>query len=283
MVRRVFPLLLRSLADLWDNVLTLTVCNAMWALSALPGIFILFLGPNIIVLACAVAVLVASLGPSTAGLFYVTADVTRRERVELREYFTGVRRFYRRGLVLAALNGVFLVLAYFNLAFYSSTEIAGTPISLLSILWVYLLVVWFTMQIYMWPLALRMEKLKIGLLLRNSALATFKYPFFSLLIALFLLLLLAASFFSRFIVTVIIGATFQAIVCNKAVAAVLEQEQLRQEQQLGRAGLAMEVPPPLHAEEEILESKPVPTVNTPPGVTRRSTSISRNTTNRKDK
>lgn len=287
MVRRILPILVRSLADLWDNLLVLVIANALWALSAMPGLAFLFLGGSVLAIVAMLVGLVLLVGPATMSLYYITADVNRRERVELREYLRGIRRYYRRGWALAALNAVFAIIAYFNFIFYSSKDVAGSPIALLSVIWLYLAVVWFTFQIYMWPLALRMEKLKIGLLLRNSALATFKYPFFGLVLALFLLLLLILSFFTAFVVTIIFGAVFQALVSNRALGVVLEQEEARSTGQNSTTvtGLAMNVPPPLEkkapAPEEVTEA--IPTRNTPVGVKQRGTSITRtlNTDKRK--
>lgn len=177
MIRRILPTIGRSLLDLWDNILVLSVANCAWALSALPGLLIFFLGGGVLLGLVAIAVMVLTLGPTTAALFYMTSEVTRLERLEVREFVVGIRRFYRRGWAVGAINGVFAVLAYFNLVFYSSKDLTGSPLALLFIVWVYFTFVWFTLQIYMWPLALRMEEFKVGLLLRNSALATFKYPF----------------------------------------------------------------------------------------------------------
>lgn len=283
MLRRVVPLLARSIADLWDNILVLIVANSIWAISVLPGLALFFLGGGIAILLGAVVIMVLFMGPTTAGLFYATADVTRRERLELREFFTGIKRFYVRGWMLAGINGIFGVLAYFNLVFYNSKDIAGTPLAYLSIFWFYLLVVWFTLQLYMWPLALRMERLRIGLLFRNAALATFKYPFFSLVLSLILLTVLVLSFFTGFIITVIIGAALHTVISNKALAAVLEVEESRATGQ--NTALAMNLPPPLETEAAVekAENRAVPTRNSPPGVTRRSTSLPKKTEKRDGK
>jgi hypothetical protein len=278
MVRRVLPIIGRSLADLWDNILTLVAANAVWALAALPGMAVFLLGGSLLVAALAVVVLVLLLSPPTMGMFYLTADVTRRERLELRSFFAGIRQYYRRAWVVGAINGLFVILAYFNFIFYNAQASAGSPLAIIAVVWIYIVVVWFTMQIYMWPLALRMEQLKPWLLIRNSALATFKYAFFSLLLGLFLLVVLIASFFTAFLITVIVGTAFHTIVCNKALSVVLEVEQARANpsSEGGTASaLALDVPPPLEKVQfqEKVESVQAPTVNTPPGVKRRGESI----------
>jgi len=241
MLRRVLPIIGRSIADLWDNILVLVAANVLWALSALPGVVLFLLGSNIFTVLGLIILEVLLLGPATLALFYLTSEVSRREHLELREFFIGLKRFYKRGWAVAGLNGFFLLLAYFNLVFYSSGEVASSPISVLSILWVYVLLVWLTMQLYLWPLALRMEQLKIGLLLRNTALATLKYPFYSLLMTLFLLILAVISFLLGFVPTVIFGAAFHILVSNKALTAVLEREQSRLTAQTENSKLKIQV------------------------------------------
>jgi uncharacterized membrane protein YesL len=281
MFRRALPIIGRSLADLWDNILTLTVVNALWALSALPGLLLFFLNGGLIMSLLAIVVLVLTLGPTTAALFYVTAEVSREEKLELRDFFTGVRRYYKRGWVAAGINAAFIVLDYFNLVFYSSSAMAGSPLALLFILWVYLTLLWFMMQIYLWPLVLRMETLKVFLLLRNSVLATFKYPAFTFILTLFLLALLIGSFYTAFVLHVLAAMALQAIISNKALLEVLERERGRSE----TAALPIDVPPPLEKiqrvedlPESALEHEPVPTRNAPDGVKRRSPSITRSVT-----
>lgn len=280
MIRQILPVIGRSLADLWDNIMVLTVANMMWALTIIPGMLIFLLGGGYLVAIGGLLVLALFVSPASMGMFYLTADITRREKVEMRSFFTGIRQYYLRAWVVAAMNVVFIILAYFNLLFYNSQAMAGSPLAIVAVIWAYIILVWFTMQIYMWPLALRMEKLKPWLLLRNSALATFKYPFFSILLGLFLLALLVASFFTAFIITVIVGTAYHTIVCNKALDVVLNAEEERsgkEKEGSMAAALALEVPPPLPKVEftEKVESEQAPTVNTPPGVKRRGESITR--------
>jgi len=270
--RQAFAILGRSLWELWDNIFVLVVANLVWSLALVPAMAALsFIGGWIGLIVTILDLLFLS-GPVTLGLYELTLNANRRERLELYVLFQSVRTNYWRGFQVGLLNVIFVVLAFVNLTFYSSLAASNSPLGLAVILWGYVVFIWFTMQFHMWPLGLRMEKFSLLGLLRNSFLATFKYPVLSLVLGFVVGLFFLLSGLVSFLPLVIFGISYHALVGNKALNLVLEREQVKQENSPASEGenpFAIEaapLPPPPVTETE---PKPFTTRNAPQGVLRR--------------
>lgn len=271
MFRQAFSILGRSLWELWDNIFVLVVANLVWSLALVPGMAALsFIGGWVGLVVTILDLLVLS-GPVTLALYELTLNANRRERLELYVFFQSVRANYWRGFQVGLLNVIFVVLAFVNLTFYSSLAAGNSPLGLAVILWGYIVFIWFTMQFYMWPLGLRMEKFSLIGLLRNSFLATFKYPVLSLVLGFVVGLFFLLSGLISFLPIVIFGMSYHALVGNKALNLVLEKEQVKQENAPAGEGEnpfhidAAPLPPPPPEPEP----KPFTTRNAPRGVLRR--------------
>jgi hypothetical protein len=137
-------------------------------------------------------------------------------------------------------------------------------------LWGYVVFIWFTMQFHMWPLGVRMDKFTLWGLLRNSFLATFKYPTLSLILGLIIGLFFLLSGLLSFLPIVIFGMSYHALVGNKALNLVLEREQVKQQSnpvEEGENHFAIDAKPLPPKPEP--EAKPFTTRNAPEGVRRR--------------
>ena len=270
MFRQAFLILGRSLWELWDNVFVLVVANLVWSLALVPAMAALsFLGGWMGVVITLLDLLFLS-GPVTLALYELTLNANRRERLELYVLFQSVRTNYWRGFKVGLLNVIFVVLAFVNLTFYSSLAASNSPLGIAVILWGYVVFIWFTMQFHMWPLGLRMEKFSLLGLLRNSFLATFKYPVLSLVLGLVIGLFFLLSGLVSFLPIVIFGMSYHALVGNKALNLVLEKEQVKQENAPAGEGenpFQIEAAPLPPAPEP--ETKPFSTRNAPQGVLRR--------------
>lgn len=270
MFRQAFSILGRSLWELWDNIFVLVVANLMWSLALVPAMAALSFVGGWIGIGVTILDLLFLSGPVTLALYELTLNANRRERLELYVFFQSVRTNYWRGFQVGLLNVIFVVLAFVNLTFYSSLAASNSPLGIAVILWGYVVFIWFTMQFHMWPLGLRMEKFSLLGLLRNSFLATFKYPVLSLVLGLVVGLFFLLSGLVSFLPIVIFGMSFHALVGNKALNLVLEKEQVRQENSPAREGEnpfqieAAPLPPPPEPED-----KPFTTRNAPQGVLRR--------------
>jgi hypothetical protein len=301
LIRQALGVLGWSLADLWENILVLAVCNLFWALALLPGLFVAIFIPGylytllgaigfFLTFIVAVVLLVLLGGPATIGIFYLTADTSRRERLEVAEFWQGVRRFYRRGWLLGAINAFLGIVASFDLFFYGRPDFSNSPIGLLYIVWIYLLISWFVFQLYLWPLAMRMEsngKLPLKMLFRNAGLAMFKYIGLSLIIGLVTLLLLALEMLLVLVPLIFFGMSLYGLISNRTVKSVLIMESVRSGLSENKASI--EVPTDIEktekekAEKEKLERERAenpptmadPANKLPPGVTQRGAGVTK--------
>lgn len=271
MFRQSLQVLGRSLWELWDNIFVLIVANLIWALALVPAMASLSFIGGWVGVGLGLVFLVVLSGPATLGLYELTLNANRRERLELNNYIHSVRKNYRRGWVIGLINVIFIVLAFVNLTFYSSLAANNSPLGIALILWGYMAFIWFTMQFHLWPLAIRIEKFSIWGVLRNAFLATFKYPVLSLVLGTLVGIFFLLSGLLSFLPLVIFGISFHALVSNKALQLVLEKEQARvSNKPADEADSAFKIteaplPPPPPAPEV----KPFTTRNAPQGVRRR--------------
>lgn len=233
MLRQALRIIVGALADLWENIYVLVFANLVWGLSLLPAAAIAFALPinGFLAFFLALIVLVILTGPTTIALYKMTQDPGRRERLEMAEFWSGLRTYYKRGWLLAGINAFFAFIASINLFFYNQPAFSNSPIRYMNILWIYLIVCWLLLQIYLWPFAIRMEpesKLRLGPLFRNTALALFKYLPISLIAGLFLIALLAIELLLlKAIPLLLFGLALQALISNRATRTVLNLEDLR--------------------------------------------------------
>ena len=272
MVRQALRILAQALSDLWENIFTFTVANVVWAFSLIPGFGVALLINNLIGLVLGLLVIGLTTGPVTVGLYSLTVEVGRREKIDFGDLWRGIRQYYRRGWLLGVLNVVFIMLAVVNFSFYTSPGIQGTPLSFAIFLWAYIVFTWFVMQLYLWPLAVRMEQFKLVGVFRNTLLATFKYPVLSLTLGLIVGVIFLASSFIGYLPIMLFGIAFHGLVGNKALSTIVAREQSQVAAQGGDGTVVgpyqVDVPPL----PPIIEPAPEPTYttrNTPPGVKRR--------------
>src|SRR4051794_36412002 len=97
--------------SLWDDLFTLVLASAIWAVIALlPAVLASPLGSPIII---AIALLI-TLPPATAGLYYVTNRLAHGLVGKLGHVFEGMRRYGLPAWLLALLNAFVLALAVAN-------------------------------------------------------------------------------------------------------------------------------------------------------------------------
>jgi hypothetical protein len=87
-------------------------------------------------------------GPLAAALMHCALLVSATEELRLADAVTGLRRHWRRGLVLAVIVGAATVLAVHAITFY-----AGRGVLVLAVVAAYLLFAFAVFQLLLWPLA----------------------------------------------------------------------------------------------------------------------------------
>ena len=122
------------------------------------------------VYALGAALCVMITGPAKCALKYITRNYARDEHVWLWSDFIGaIKAYWKQGLALSVLNGLFLFLFVYGLSFYNNMAAAtGSYVYLfLQVLLVVLGVMFLLMNLYAWPMMVTYE-LKFTQILRNS-------------------------------------------------------------------------------------------------------------------
>jgi len=179
-----------SLADFWEEFVLLIALNALWSVAALLPLspWLLFAGSSSTWFLPLSVLLALPLPIVTAGLCFVTNQVTRAKAVSAETFATGVRRYWRKALGVAAINVLAVLLVASNLRFYSVLEGAWTSLALG--IWLVLAGYWLLVQIYWFPIILEMENDRVLLGLRNALVLVILSPGFSIVTGLLMLLLL---------------------------------------------------------------------------------------------
>jgi hypothetical protein len=118
-------------------------------------------------------VLMVLIGPAALTLMHCAVTLAQTENLRLSEAVTGLRRLWRRGLVLGALVTVAAALGAFAVPFYASAGGWAWPLAALS---VYVLLVFFVVQLALWPLAVFDAGRPLPDLAREAALNVLRRP-----------------------------------------------------------------------------------------------------------
>lgn len=142
-------------------------------------LFLLNAGLSAFVVSIAVAgfwvpalwLLLLGAGPLAAALMHCAVVVSATEELRLAEAVTGLRRHWRRGLVLAAIIGAATLLAVEAIAFYS-----GRGVLVLAVVAAYLLFAFGVFQLLLWPLAIFEEDRSFRVVAADALRALFARP-----------------------------------------------------------------------------------------------------------
>jgi uncharacterized membrane protein YesL len=192
---RAFLVTWRSLISLYNELFLLIGMSLLWWLTG--GFFLaiatLLALPMLTIggpwwLAPIVAI---PAGPATAALAHVTHRVARELRADRSFFFEGFREYWRRALGVSAILAVVTSVLTLNLLFYVSRP---EPIlQALSLLFVLLLIYWFSVQIYAFPILVGMKEPSVLGTIKMALMMAFANPLFSVLIIVIAALLTGLS------------------------------------------------------------------------------------------
>ena len=130
-------------------------------------------------------------GPVVASLVHCVVTLIREEEFSLADAVVGLRRFWKRGLVLGAISGVILLLGALAVTFYASERHRVLPLAVLA---VYAVLVFFLVLLVGWLFAIAEPDVGIADALRRASLLAMQSParLFTLGAALFLVNLAGA-------------------------------------------------------------------------------------------
>lgn len=154
----------RALVHIWDESMLMIKANVVWFVGSLPlylltvfacGIFVPAMEadsePTIWPWFLAGMLLILVPSPMSAGVYAVANFVTHEEAPEFSMFWQGVRRFWKRTLLMYVIGGGVLGGLIFNTSFYMGMDGLWQAVA---ILWLYAIIYWLSLQTYLLPLLL---------------------------------------------------------------------------------------------------------------------------------
>lgn len=164
------------------------------------------------------ALVIVPLPPASAGLAYLATEIAHERRIEWRMAVEGARLYFWRSwqVFLVALAGTAVLVI--NVVFYLNIE---NILRYLTILWIYVLLIWLSALVYVFPLLVAMEEPRILLIYRNALLLALSQPLFTIILLVVLVLLTAISVVIP-ILLVLITPGLWALASTRALVHLLE-------------------------------------------------------------
>lgn len=230
-----------SAKDLFDELFALMIVNLLWLAISAPLMIVagLLINAGALGLGLLVALLsVLPAAPATAGLYTVVQRITEGRVTTWRLFFEGFRAELLPSWRVYGLWAFGLLLIVVNVRFYN--RIDSTLGSLLSILFLYILLVWLGLLIYIGPLLLLQSDKRIRVIARNAFMMALGRPLFTL-ITLILMALVAFASAWLVILPFILTFAFLALWSFRATTRLIADAEARRE---AREAKAAPEPPP---------------------------------------
>jgi hypothetical protein len=152
--------------DLYHQSWRLIVLNALLA-AVLVGVILASLAIRPALL------LLVLLGPVAAAVMHCTVTLAQTEELRLSEVVVGLRRHWRRGLLLGVLVAAAAILGAIAVPFYARAGAWAWPLAALS---VYVLLVFALFQLALWPLAVFEHARPFRAVVRDAAFVVGRRP-----------------------------------------------------------------------------------------------------------
>jgi hypothetical protein len=168
----------RAARDFYEESWRLVVLNSLLSAYVLGVLAVAIYAP-------AALVLLVGVGPLAAALVFAAVTIVDTGSLTIAETTEGLRRCWRRGLVLAAVAGFVVLATVVALRFYVSASALSWP---LAVLVLYLGGLFAVYQLLLWPVALRDPGRPLGEAAREAGIALVRRPVATIGLAVALLL-----------------------------------------------------------------------------------------------
>jgi len=183
-------------SDVYNNLGKVILANLAWTVCGIPCLLI---GMQVkqspspsAFLMLVVSFLLTS--PALGGMFYLAQKITLNDPyIEIRDFFTGVKKYWRKSLFLLAISLIIPALSGIGVIFYGYVAKTFSASIILWVLSLWILIFFFLMQIYLFPLMVN-QKMSPGMILKTSLLLVLNNPGFTLIIVLVEIIFLSLFF-----------------------------------------------------------------------------------------
>jgi uncharacterized membrane protein YesL len=122
--------------------------------------------------------------PSLGGMFYLARKIALNDPyIEIRDFFLGVKKYWGKSLFLLAISLIIPALSGAAVIFYAQAAKTFSGGIILWVLSLWILIFFFLMQIYLFPLMIS-QKMTPGVILKTSLLLALNNTGFTLIIVL---------------------------------------------------------------------------------------------------
>ena len=164
-----------SLSDAYNNLGKVILANLFWTACFIPCLLIgMWIRQNFS--PSTLLMLVASFlltSPALGGMFHLSRKIALDDPyIEIRDFFEGVKKHWRKSLYLVAISLIIPVLTGGALIFYGQVAKAHPAGIILWIMSLWAFIFFFLMQVYLFPLMVT-QKMTLGQILKTSLLLAF--------------------------------------------------------------------------------------------------------------
>ncbi|MBX3080963.1 MAG: hypothetical protein KF716_04965 [Anaerolineae bacterium] len=126
-----------------------------------------------------------------AGLSYVSHTAQTTPAAHIDEFWIGVRKYWKEGLIVGILNFAIFGVIIANYIFF--LDQAGILFVVLRLMWFVIMLLWIAVQLYLWTILEEMEMPTLREGLRNAGVMIVRNLGFSLLLAFIILIFVLVS------------------------------------------------------------------------------------------
>lgn len=236
-MRRVLAVAWFSVRAVQDDLIALSGVGLAWFALAvlLPYAAFWLVSAYLPVAIIKVPVVLLSLipaAPATAGLYVVAHRVARGQNIKFRFFWEGLKTYLGSSLKLGALIALSGAILAFDLYFYLRAE--QLVFRAIGFLGLWAMAFWLALQLYLFPLLVHQEDKRLKVVIKNAAMLTLAYPFFSLGILVVALLATALSVLLLFVLVATVWMPFVAVLNSRALVSTLEIVEQFREQRIDR-------------------------------------------------
>ncbi|HUW14970.1 MAG TPA: DUF624 domain-containing protein [Anaerolineae bacterium] len=188
---------IQAARDLYEDLMFLCGVSVVWWLANL----VLIPGP-----------------PATAGLYYLAHRIVREQRVDFSFFRQAFKERFGRSWLVAGISTLVLIILAANIAFYIQFE---SWVRYAAVVCVYFILVWLTLQIYLFPLMSEMAEPRLGRLLRNGLILVLARPGYTVMLLIVLAVTTLLCIVLPFLL-LLVWPALVALVSARATMTLLE-------------------------------------------------------------